>query len=452
MVSENSLTSAAEISKFKSTSKFDMGRYDSCYLVKNSQNIANALKKIEQFKRALITKITKKYQTTIESLNNKISMKIKLQKKIEILFSILILTVILQTLQVPKANALTYAAYRTWAQGGARVTSLGGAFAAISDDASSIWISPAMLPIKDSGFDVVFTQGQGFSSEFLPQSTSSGETTTRSSFDAFAATFVVKKKWAVGFGDGNPFFEGPDNPLFGNAQLQVHDTRFSLGSKVAEDVSVAAVFISRFVREKYVGYSTTPTINPQSSLTSEQTDSKIAAGFSIGWKMGEHWSSSVSWEQGQTFSLQNPNGLYAKGNGIQDVRIPTLTRIGLSRAWPEVSVLASLQGDVYSNASGLSAFIDSQYIGQQTNSKDDMVIVPRAGLEHQFLQRNWIRSWVRGGFYIEPPRVEQNRAREHWTLGVESKLWILDFNFAFDHASGYSNAPTSLGISLTDYL
>jgi len=360
---------------------------------------------------------------------------------VKALFSILIIAYLIPNV----AKATTYAAYRTWAEGTARVLSMAGAFAAVGDDASNVWISPAMIPLTNSGLDVIFTQGQAFSTDYNSLFTDQNQETFRSSFDSTTATFVFSDQLSIGIGDGDPFSEGPDNPSFGNSYLQYHETRFSVGTTIKKEVGLAATLIYRFMAERYQGYS-------GGNQSQEQDSPALDLNLSAAWDLHEHWIFSGSWEQGQDFNLQNPAGLVPAGIGIQPVRIPTLTRMGVSRKWPEIKLLLSSELDLWTSAANLSGFIDSQNTSQETQSVDNTVVVPRIAIEHEFLERTWIRSWVRAGYYEEPPRVQQDRERDHVTLGVESKLWILDFNFAFDHASGYSNAATSLGISLSDYL
>lgn len=358
------------------------------------------------------------------------------------------LFILLGLLYAVPSSALTYAAYRPWALGGARIIALGGAFAAVEDDASSIWISPAMIPQTNSGLDVVLTQGQAFSSEFQPQSLISSETTFRSSFDLISASFVLDKQWALALGDGDPYTEGPDNPIFSNSLLALHETRIALGKHITDRLSVSALAIYRTIKEKYSGYLGTSS----QTIGSEQQANAWDMGVSLAWQMDGDWISSVSWESPRTFDLNNPSDLVTQSNGIQPVKIPSVSRLGVTRRWRDVRLLLSTEVDLWTDTAGLSAFIDSQYQGPQTFSLNSSILVPRVGVEHMFIERNWVKSWVRGGFYVEQPRVQQNRAREHWTVGVESKIWILDFNFGFDHASGYANAATSLGISLSDYL
>ncbi len=345
-----------------------------------------------------------------------------------------------------EVHAITYGAYRTFAQGSARSISMGGAFAAVENDASSIWIIPAMIPLTNSSIDVVLTQGQSFSTEPTPQS--NVETTFRSGYSTFSMSYTFDNQASLAIGTGTPFSEGPDNPAFANSALTIAETRILAGFKFTKDFAIAPLLILRSVSEKYYGFK-----DPSGgTVGNEQATNSADMGISLAWKTTERTIMCLGWEPTRVYSLSNPPTISPVGNGIAPVKIPSITRYGLALKIPEIKTLITTQLDWWTNTNDLSAFIDSQYQGVQTLSKNSSLLVPRLGLQHQFVDRFWVNAWIRTGVYVEQPRVEQHRAREHWTLGVESKIWILDFTFGYDSAPGYANTSASLGISLTDYL
>ncbi len=342
--------------------------------------------------------------------------------------------------------AITYGAYRTTAQGSARAISQGGAFAAEENDASSIWIVPAMLPLTIHEVDMVFTQGQAFSKEPTPQN--GGQAVYISSSTTVSLAYTFNKTLSMAVGYGTPYSIGAGNPSFSDSALSISDLRFSLGYRFPFGLAIAPLISFKNASEKYGGY-----IDGSGNMTGgEQIVSAVDMGLSIAWQNSPSMIMSLSWEQPRTFNMFNSNFLTALGNGIQPAKIPSLLRYGASLKIPDIKMMITSQLDLWTDTAGLSDFIDSQFTTQQTNSVNQALLVPRVGLEYQFVDRFWVNAWVRTGGYVEQATVQQQSTRGHWTLGVESKLWIFDFTFGYDNAAGYANAVTSAGISLTDYL
>lgn len=345
-----------------------------------------------------------------------------------------------------EALALTYGAYRTVAQGSARAISLGGAFAAEENDASCIWIVPAMLPLTVREVDLVFTQAQDFSRQPTPQNSS--ETVYISSATTLSLAYAVGSSFSLAIGYGTPYSNGPGNSVFSNSSLGYSDFRFSPGYKLDNGLAFAPLISVKTVKQNYSGF--TDAFGVTTGL--EQIASGMSLGLSAAWQTSKPVIMSLSWEQPQTYNMGNPTYLNARGNGIQPVKIPSLTRYGLSVKIPSVRMMIASQLDLWTDTQGLSSFIDSQYVGQQTRSNANQILVPRLGVEHKFIDRFWVNAWIRTGFYLEQPIVQEYISRGHWTTGVEAKIWIFDFTFAYDNAAGFASAVTSAGISLTDYL
>ncbi|MBK9295023.1 MAG: hypothetical protein IPM57_11395 [Oligoflexia bacterium] len=342
------------------------------------------------------------------------------------------------------SEAITYSAYRTIAQGSARNIGMGGAFVGLENDSSSVWLAPSTLPFSSLRIDLNLTQSQTFSTEPTPTNTS-GEI-VRSDYNMFSVTFLTAKDNAFVIGFGQPYIEGHGNPIYNNSGLWLDEYRASHAKKLSKHISAAPVLIYRRLNAKYAGYRDVS----NNYITSEQLGESIDIGLSVTFKLDD-WLSTISWENERTYNLGNPQGYTVLTNGIQPVKIPATTRLGISKTFPEVSIIVSAQLDWFIDTKGLSSYLDSQATTNTLTSTKNNLFIPRLGFEHQFVDKFWVKSWVRLGYYVEQPKIDLQVPRGHWTIGGEAKIWVMFLNFAYDYASGYANAATSMGITISDY-
>lgn len=341
-------------------------------------------------------------------------------------------------------EAITYSAYRAIAQGSARNIGMGGAFAALENDSSSVWIAPATLPIAGLAIDLNLTQGQIFSSEPVP--TAVGREIIKSEYNMFSVTFLTAKENSFVIGFGQPYVEGHGNPTYSGAGLTLNEYRISQGKKITKNISVAPVLIYRRMEAKFASFRDAGGNN----VTKEQTEESVDLGLSASAKFDD-WIATLSWENARTYQFYNPTGVTLVTNGLAPVKIPSVSRFALSKSFPEVSIIVAAQVDWFAETAGLSSFIDSQVTTNTSISTAKNIFIPRLGFEHQFVDRFWAKSWLRLGYYVEQPKIDLQSPRGHWTIGAEAKIWVLFLNFAYDYANNYANAATSIGITISDY-
>ncbi len=350
--------------------------------------------------------------------------------------------IILITLQVFLAEAQTstevYGVYNLYPQGSSRVMGMGGAYAALSDDPTGVVANPAGLVFSSWKFDLNGTFNRVTNREAKTDSRMDNATP----FDYFQyALSLGWKSWSLGLGWSQPYHLETDNLSGEVSEINIQSGDMALAKKIGKYFSLGASYHHEFFKHTFE--SSNPFFfTPQTTV--EAQGGYLRVGMNYRSKKG---GVGVAWVQERVYDVdESVNAQLINHSPFRDGVSPQKVTVGI---YANVSsrLMMTLDMDTLSEVKN-GVYAGSGYFGDGTGlsiiSKKQTVL--HGGIEYEAVKNRSSEVYIRAGGYQEPARLEESRARTHYTLGLEARFGPAVLSVAFDQAENFNN--TSQGFSL----
>lgn len=340
-------------------------------------------------------------------------------------------------------------------QGSHRVMAMGGAYAALSDDATGVTYNPAGLAFQpywgDLGGNVntvynreVDLDGDG-QKDGIPYT-----------YHYYAATFRAGD-FGFGVGSNSPYnlnisFNSDLGGFTETRTLQLTVETFNLpvAYRISKQWSFGVNLQGHTVTERYRFVSTNPSTS-EVDVATKATAATIVSG--IMFRPDETWSFGLFYSPRAEFNDINSelNNQTGGVNWFRNVVIPSKTTLGgayrLDR-WVFTLDLDHFEG--LSNVQYVGSQLIPEFRRVEFDGKEKWVL--HGGVEWNPVSTNMWDWYLRAGSYNEPPRALGVGSRQHTTFGTELRYWVLSLSAAVDGAENFANFAVGLGVSLKPYL
>lgn len=356
------------------------------------------------------------------------------------------------------ANVLSserYGAYGLFPQGSHRVMAMGGAYTALSDDATGVTYNPAGLAFQSYWADLGGNYNSVWNRE-VDLNNDGQKDGLPYGYYYYAATFRTGL-WGAGVGFSSPYkVDLPienDNGAFREKRtlkLSIETFNLPLAYLASNEWSVGINLQGYVATQSYQFTSTNGAAAPV-DLASKKERSNVVVGVMYR-PLNGRYSFGASHSPRVEFSMDSTlNGQTGGVNWFRDIVIPSKTTVGMSyreRRWLysfDLDYFEGLQNTVY---------VGSQLIPQfkRVEFDEQPKLVLHGGFEWNAVSNRFWDWYLRGGTYNEPPRIKGNPSRQHYTLGSEVRYWLFSVSLAFDGADDFANAAAGFGVSLKYYL
>ena len=355
------------------------------------------------------------------------------------------------------AQQQAYGTYGLYSQSTTRSMAMGGAFVALSDDASGININPAGLAKMSTWGDLAGSYKTVLNAE--------ADLNGDGVYDGVPYLYLYGSgalkfgRWGFGVGISSPYVTSLSFPLSisgftDNVTLTMAITSLDIpiSYELNKEWSIGMTLHGESLTESYELVSTT---NPGKQRNKINVQSKSQATVTLGasyWPTNSNWGYGIAFVPGRTYNIDTSyNSQISPINWFKDAIFPNKTTAGF---FYKASKSLKFLGDL----DWFTSVQDAVYVGSNivTGIRNIKILtkdqfVPHLGLEWAIVdEKNW-DLYFRTGAYIEPPRLEGSVQRNHFTIGASIRYWVLVLSTALDTASNFSNNSSGLGLSLIYY-
>lgn len=353
--------------------------------------------------------------------------------------------------------AESYGTYGLFPNGPNRVTAMGGAYTALSDDASGIVYNPAGLAFQpywgDAGgnFNVV----QNLEADLDGNGVKDGIPYAY----AYYAGSLKLGNWGFGAGISSPYiadlsFDGRQGSFTEtrNLFLSIVSLDIPVAYRLSEQWSVGINFQAQTLEQRYSFKSTDPASIPI-KVAAKKDSGFMALGLM--YRPYTHWGFGVSAYPPKKFEITNEASLNAQTGGVQwfrSVVIPAKFSLGTFYQPTPYLVLAA-DVDVFEKVEN-AVYVGSELVPgfRKVRVEAAQKTVFHGGLEWNFIATKFWDFYLRFGTYNEPNRLEGGSARQHVTAGLAIRYWVFSLSASVDGADQFANAASGIGLSLKFYL
>lgn len=356
------------------------------------------------------------------------------------------------------AQNQAYGTYGLYSQTTTRAMAMGGAFVALSDDASGININPAGLAKMTTwgdlagSYKIVLNQEADLSGDGIKDGIPY--------LYLYGSGALKFGSWAFGIGVSSPYNTSLSLPLgiagfTDNVTLSLAISSFDIpiSYELNKEWSIGMTLHGESLTESYELTSTT---NPGKSAAKIEAKSKSQGTVTLGasyWPQSSNWGFGMAFVPGRTYNIDTLyNNQIAPINWFRDTIFPNKTTVGFFykssksvRFLGDLDWFTSVQDAVYVGSNIIVGAIRNIKV----LTKDQFV--PHFGMEWAIVDEKIWDLYFRTGFYIEPPRLEGSVQRDHFTIGASVRYWVVVLSAAYDNAVGYTNNSAGLGLSLMYY-
>ncbi len=347
-----------------------------------------------------------------------------------------------------------YGAYGLFPLGSHRVMAMGGAYNALSDDATGVTYNPAGLAFQSYWADL----GGNVNSVWNREVDLNGDGQKDGLpyvYFYYAATFRVGN-WGFGIGVNSPYFvELPIESDSGSfrekrtLKLAIETFNLPISYRITDEWSLGINIQSYMAKQRYQFSTTNPSVSSR-DVSGQNERSAVSTG--VMYRPNESWSVGLSYQPRVEFSMDTSLNSQTGGvNWFRDIVIPAKTALGI--AYREKRFIYSLDLDYFEGLEN-TVYVGSELIPQfrRVQFDQEAKLVLHGGFEWNAISNRLWDLYLRMGTYNEPPRIKGNSSRQHLALGTELRYWILALSVAVDGAEDFTNLATGFGISLKYYL
>ena len=374
-----------------------------------------------------------------------------------LLLGLRLLSFFLITMAPPSLEAAErYGAYGLFPQGPVRVAAMGGAFTAISDDASGIIYNPAGLAFQKYWGDLGGNMNYVANREV--------DLNSDGIKDGIPYTYLYYAgslrlgNWGFGLGFSSPFnsiisFSNDSGSFRETREIQLTIVNFSLpiAYRISEQWSVGLTFQLSGLEQRYKFSSTDPTATPINLGT---TGANAYTAIGVAYRPSETYGFGLFYQPEKNFYVDPALNSQTGGvNWFRPVVVPAKTSFGtFLKAHPrllfafDVDYFPPIGEAVYVG----SELIPGQFIRAEILNKPQYIL--HGGMEWQIIDSPWWDLYWRFGAYNEPARLTLGTSRAHTTTGFELRFWALTIGASVDTADDFFNGAAGLGLSLKFYL
>lgn len=349
------------------------------------------------------------------------------------------------------SNAQDYATYGLYPQGTARVSAVGGAFTAVSDDLNGVFYNPAGLAFLESGVSAGGDSNTVDNKEADLNGDGERDGLPYSYF-GHALSFRLDQ-FAFGLGYSAPYavdltFSTPNGGFTETRELELGITSLDIAIAYRLNPKWALGMTMRglTLEERYARFSTDSSITPIDLSTTKSVNN--IATFGVSYRHNEKWGLGLTYKQRVRIEVNSEINDQTDGvNWFRSAVLPTkVTFGGFYKPHPRVLLVGDLDWiDGISNA----VYVGSELIPQFSKVTVDPsgAWVAHGGIEWQPVEHQFIDVYLRGGFYVEPPRIVGNTARTHKTFGIALRPAFLLIEGTVDTAEDFLNYTLGVGLS-----
>jgi long-subunit fatty acid transport protein len=358
-----------------------------------------------------------------------------------------------------QANAAQdyYAAYGLFPQGPNRITAMGGASTALSDDATAIVGNPAGLTFMNywgdlgGNFNSVWNREADLNNDGVKDGLPSGYL-----YYGGALQFT---NWSFGIGLVSPYLS--------ELSVDTKNGNFTENRKLSLSLSGVNIPFAFKISEVFSAGFTIQALNLEQRYRFSSTNTAATSLDVKGQNGGLFFSTGVSYRPSNSYGfglLYTPQAqfpmdtqLNSKLAGIQWFKpaiIPAKISLGTFYR-PSDTWLFALDLDLIQEIKETVVYIGSELIPEF--SRVEIETTPKTilhgGAEWNYYSSRLIDLYARAGAYYEPPRIKNQRAsRHHTTAGLEIRVWLIAISGSIDWAPDFTNAAGGLGLNLKYYL
>ncbi|PCI28397.1 hypothetical protein COB52_03705 [Candidatus Kaiserbacteria bacterium] len=341
-----------------------------------------------------------------------------------------------------QAQTAAHGAYTLFPQGSIRVIGMGGAFAALSDDASGMLFNPAGMAQGKWKYDFGAATIQvdniiGADSEAVT------DINQKYTVQFYTAAAKVSKNVVIGIGYSSPFkLEAGNVDSSFQQELSLQSLDLSLSVSFGK-ISLGAT-----------GHYEQSTLRFRDDTVSialiEEKNTIIypTLGVSFREKKGGF---GISYVPKRTHDIdESVNSANFGSFWFRDVQIPGKVTVG-AFFYARENLLIVVDLDLVEapdNAivagTGTNSAADGTALLEQKRS------VLHGGIEYLFLKNSSAEVRMLAGGYEEPTLIEGDKTRLHLTLGLEVRLGPVVLGVSYDQAKNFQNTAAGLSLSLGD--
>ena len=350
--------------------------------------------------------------------------------------------------QAPGAGE-PYGAYSLFPQGSSRVMGMGGAFTALSDDATGILYNPAGMPLSRYSISAGGTNNRVTNREYTISGSDLGygEPYTYQQYGIAAQWYG----WAIGGGVSVPYNYTANSAAANtyqfseyNIALKIVDFDGMLARKLGEYFSVGIGYHYETLTEKYEQISPSA-----SSISATGNNYYLSGGIAGRWKS---YGAGVSYAQARritidpAYNAQIPN----QAEWFRDVVIPAKTSFGAYwRVHERFMLIADY--DIFDKP-GTAIYVSSGISNSQYSAPiyvaDQAQSLIHGGFEWFIYDEKRVAVSIRAGGYSEPARLAGSSSRQHLTYGFEVRFGPAILSVSFDQGNNFNNTSQGFALSL----
>ena len=349
-------------------------------------------------------------------------------------------SVVLLLPQISQAQTSSevYGIYNLFPQGSSRSMAMGGAYAALSDDPTGVIANPAGIVFNDSKIDL--------SGTFNRVTNREAKTDTRvdeaQPFDYFQyALSLGWKGWAVALGWSQPFHLETDDGFYENSEINVQSGDVALAKKFGKYFSLGVSYHYELFEHTFENRDPF-FLSPKTTV--ETQGGYVRAGVNYRSKKG---GVGVVWVQERVYDIdESVNNQLTNHSPFRDGVSPQKVTVGIYANVTnklmftlDMDTISEVQQGVYAGSG-----FDGTGTGVNILPKEQTVL--HGGIEYEAVKSRSNEVYIRAGGYQEPARLEDAKARTHYTLGLEARFGPAVLSVSFDQSENFNN--TSQGFSL----
>ncbi|MCB0408190.1 MAG: hypothetical protein KDD34_08305 [Bdellovibrionales bacterium] len=331
-----------------------------------------------------------------------------------------------------------YGIYNLTPQGSSRVMAMGGASAAIDDDATAILGNPSGLAFEKWKLD--------FSGSWNRTTNREAKTDLRADeaqpVDYIQYALALRMgSWVLAGGMSQPYIWENESDYSDNSQFQLTSTDFALAKKIGKSFSLGVAYHLETFKHSFQSKDISNLIQ---KTTVEAKNGYLRVGFNFRSRKG---GLGIVWSQKREFDIDGAiDDTFSVYQPFRDAVIPEKLTVGLSfQATP--NILFVVDWDKFSKVeNGIYSGSGEYGIGTGISILEKEQTVLHGGIEYEAIRSKTTDIYLRAGGYQEPARLEGGQSRVHYTLGFEVRFGPAVLSVAFDQADNFNN--TSQGFSL----
>ncbi|MBX9767755.1 MAG: hypothetical protein K2X47_10825 [Bdellovibrionales bacterium] len=333
---------------------------------------------------------------------------------------------------------------------------MGGAFTAISDDASGVVYNPAGLAFQqywgDLGGNLNYVGNR--ETDLNGDGIKDGIPYTY----AYYAGSLKFGNFGYGIGLSSPYnalipFESDNAGFKEKREIQMSIASFNLpvAYRLSEHWSLGLTFQLASLEQKYRFSSTDPASVP---ISVSATGSNVFTAIGTAYRPSEQFGLGLFYQPEKNFYVDS--GLNAQTGGVnwfRSVVVPAKTSFGTFFR-PHPRLMFAFDLDHYAGVEN-TVYVGSELVPggfKRAEILNQSQYVFHGGLEWLWIDTQWVHFYWRLGAYNEPARLSDGFSRSHTTGGFELRFWTLAISVAIDSAPDFINAAAGVGLSLKFYL